>query len=150
MSDEATLAAGTVAKFSTNLVTPAYDKTITGLISLGAVGEMAEAKERTVLADITKQYGAGMKDAPDKTLKMQFYALDEDQVAFLESANATDTVMVEITFPTPKGASKGAVVVIELKLLGYELDEVTGEDWMMATVNAKQNSFNLTKAVAII
>lgn len=149
MSDEATLAAGTVAKFSLDLVTPTYDKTMTGLISLGAVGEMAEAKERTVLADLTKQYGAGMKDSPDKTLKMQFYALDVDQKALLAAAKATQTILVEVTFPAPTGATTGAIAVMEFKLLGYELDEVTGEDWMMATINAKQNSFDITDAVAV-
>lgn len=146
MADEATLAAGTVAKFATDLGTPVYDKSITGLISLGAIGEMAEAKDATVLADLVKKYGAGMKDAPDKALKGQFWALDADQIAFLAAAKATDSIMVEITFPIPTGGTTGAIAVMEFKLLGFELDDVTGEDWMMFTVNAKQNSFEFTAA----
>jgi hypothetical protein len=146
MSDEAMLAAGTVAKFSTDLVTPDYNKIIEGLISLGAVGEMAESKERTVLADVTKKYGAGMKDAPDKTLKMQHYPLNVDQKAFIASAKANDTVLVQVTYPTPKGGTTGAIATMEFKLLGFELDDVTGEDWVMLTVNAKQNSFDFVDA----
>ena len=149
MADEATLAAGTVTKFSTNLETPIYDKTITGLLSFGAAGEMAEAKDKTTLADTVKQYGAGMKDSPDKALKGQHYALDVDQKAFLAAAKAGASIMVEVTYPTPIGASKGVVVTMELKLLGFELDDVTGEDWMMFTVNAKQNSFDFADAILI-
>lgn len=148
MSDQAQLAAGTVATFSTVLDIPVYDKTITGLLSLGAVGKMSEAKERTTLADLTKQYGAGMSDSPDKTLKMQRYDLDVDQNALIAAAIANDTIMVEVQFPAPKGASAGAKAVMEFKLLGYELDDVTGEDWRMATINAKQNSIAWTDAVA--
>ncbi len=148
MSDQAQLAAGTIAKFSTALDVPVYDKIMKGLLSLGAIGEIAEAKERTVLADTTKKYGAGMKDAPDKTLKLQRYDLDLDQNALLTAADNNDTIMVEITFPLPKGAATPAKAVMEFKLLGYELDDVTGEDWRMVTISAKQNSIEWTDATA--
>lgn len=149
MSDKATLAAGTIVKFSSVIDTPVYDKTITGILSFGAAGEMSEAKDRTTLADTTKQYGAGMQDSPDKTLNGQHYALDADQVAFVALANAKASIMVQVEYPAPVGASKGVVVEMELKLLGFQLDEVAGEDWMMFTVNAKQNSFDFTDAIAV-
>lgn len=146
MADEATLAAGTVVKFSTDLQTPAYDKTIKGVLSIGAVGEMAEAKDATTLADTVKKYGAGMKDSPDKSIKGQHWALDDDQKAFLTAAKNNDTILVQVTYPIPKGGTTGAIATMEFKLLGFELDDVTGEDWMMFTVNAKQNSFNFVDA----
>ena len=34
--------------------------------------------------------------------------------------------------------------------LGFELDEVTGEDWMMVTINAKQNSFAFVDATPTV
>lgn len=150
MADEATLAAGTLVKFDTDLVTPTFAKFIKGVISLGAVGDMAEAKERTVLADTSKKYGAGMKDAPDKSIKGQLYALDADQQAFLQAAKDNVTIMVKVEYPAPVGASTGVIAEMEFKLLGYELDDVTGEDWMMFTVNAKQNSIVWTDAVAAV
>jgi len=145
MSDEAILAAGTLVEFSTNLETPVY-KELMGAMSLGSVGYMAEAKEKTTLRDTEKKYGAGIKDAPDKSIKGQHYALNTDQQEFLDAAEATQTVLVRITYPTPEGATTGAIAEMELALLGFELDDVTGEDWMMFTVNAKQNSFTFTKA----
>lgn len=144
MSDEATLAAGTVVKFSTDLEATTFTKSINGAISIGAVGEMAEAKDRTVLADKSKKYGVGMKDAPDKSIKGQHYAMDEDQKEFIAAAKAGQSVLVEVTYPTPKGATTGLVAVMEWALLGFELDDVTGEDWMMFTINAKQNSVDYT------
>tara|TARA_R110002049_G_scaffold81910_3_gene208307 strand:+ start:2793 stop:3245 length:453 start_codon:yes stop_codon:yes gene_type:complete len=148
MADEATLAAGTIVKFDTELVAPTFAKFIKGVISVGSVGEMAESKERTVLADTSKKYGAGMKDAPDKTIKGQHYALNADQKAFLTAAKNNETVMVQVEYPAPVGADTGTIAKMEFKLLGFELDDVTGEDWMMFTVNAKQNSIEWTDAVA--
>ena len=95
MSDEAILAAGTLVEFSTNLETPVY-KELMGAMSLGSVGYMAEAKEKTTLRDTEKKYGAGIKDAPDKSIKGQHYALNTDQQEFLDAAEATQTVLVRI------------------------------------------------------
>ena len=150
MSDKATLAAGTIVRFSSAMDVPVYDKIITGLLSFGAAGKMSESKERTTLADLTKQYGAGMEDSPDKTLNGQHYALDADQLAFVALAKAKASIMVQVEYPAPVGASKGLVATMELKLLGFQLDEVAGEDWMMFTVNAKQNSFDFVNAVATV
>lgn len=151
MSDEAILAAGTVVKFSLTVGQTDFsaEKEIEGVISIGAVGEMSEAKERTVLKDKTKKYGAGMKDAPDKTIKFQRYPLNADQNAFVAAAIANETVMIEVEYEAPAGASKGEVAVMEFKLLGFEKDDVTGEDWQMGTINAKQNSIAWTDAVPV-
>ena len=147
MADEATLAAGTVVEYATDLDTPVYVELL-GVMSFGALGEMAEPKESTTLKDTNKKYGAGMKDAPDKAIKFQMWALDADQKAFVAAAIATDTLLVKVTSPAPVGASTGKIAIMEWKLLGFESDDVTGEDWQMGTINAKQNSIDWTDAVA--
>ena len=148
MADEAQLAAGTIVEFDSVLDTPTFPDELLGVMSFGALGEMAESKERTTLKDTTKQYGAGMKDAPDKSIKFQIYALDTEQKAFIAAAIATGTLKIKVTYPTPVGADSGRVAIMEWKLLGFESDDVTGEDWQMGTINAKQNSIAWTDAVA--
>ena len=150
MADEATLAAGTIVEYATDLATPVYDKIIAGVLSFGAVGEMAVAKDSTTLADTVKKSGAGMKETPDKSIKGQHWALDAGQQSFLAAAKNADTILVRVTYPTPVGGLTGAIVTMELKLLGFELDDVSGEDWMMFTVNAKQNSFDLVDATPTV
>ena len=149
MADEATLAAGTKVEFDTVLVAPTHPDELLGVMSFGALGEMAESKESTTLKDTVKKYGAGMKDSPDKSIKFQIHALDVKQQAFIAAAIATGTLSVKVTYPAPVGASVGKIATMEWKLLGFEADDVTGEDWQMGTINAKQNSIVWTNAVAI-
>lgn len=148
MADEAELAAGTIVEFDSELTTPTYPDELLGVMSFGALGEMAEPKERTTLKDTTKQYGAGMKDAPDKTIKLQIYALNTEQKAFIAHAIANDTLKIRVTYPAGVGMQSGRIAEMEWKLLGFESDDVTGEDWQMGTINAKQNSISWTDAVA--
>lgn len=148
MSLEATLAAGTIVSFSLDLETPAY-KVLKGAMSVGAVGFMAEAKEKTTLSDTNKKYGAGLQDAPDKSIKGQYYGSDTDQAEFLTAAKDRKTVKMKVEYPDkPDATGTGTIVEFEVALLGRELDDVTGEDWMMFTANGKQNSFELTAPVA--
>ena len=147
MADEATLAAGTVVEYATDLDTPVYVELL-GVMGFGAIGEMAEAKERTTLKDTVKKYGAGMKDSPDKSIKFQIWALDNKQKAFIAAAIATSTLSIKVTYPAPVGADTGKIATMEWKLLGFEADDVSGEDWQMGTINAKQNSIVWTEAVA--
>ena len=71
MSNEAKLAAGTIVSFSLNLDTPAYT-IIPKITNIGGVGLMSEAKETTTLSNTNKTYGAGLQDAPDKSIKGQY------------------------------------------------------------------------------
>lgn len=145
MADEATLAAGTICEFSTDLQTPSWTE-VEGILSVGAVGKMSEAKDKTTLKDTEKKYGASISDSPDKTVKGQHWALDTNQQAFLAAARAKQTILFRVTYPTPVGGTTGYIAEMEFALLGYELDDVTGEDWMMFTVNAKQNTLTETQA----
>ena len=140
MSDQATLAAGTIVRFSTNLSTPSYT-VIPGVSSVGAVGLQSEAKEKTVLADTNKKYGAGIQDAPDKSVKGQYFGSDADQKSFLDACKAKTPMLIQVEYPdVPNGGTTGTVAEFEFQPLGFELDDVTAEDWMMFTVNGKQNS----------
>lgn len=146
MADEAELAAGTTVEFDEELVTPTFDDELLGVMSFGALGDMAEPKENTTLKDTTKKYGAGMKDAPDKSIKFQIYAMNVEQKAFIAAAIATKTLKIKVTYPAPTGATTGRIAEMEWKLLGFESDDVTGEDWQMGTINAKQNTITWTDA----
>lgn len=108
---------------------------VNGITSIGAIGFSSEAKERTTLADTTKKYGAGLKDAPDKAIKMQYYSGDTVQAAFVTKCKALEEFDVQVTF-----TNLGETHTFKFQSLGFEIDEGTGEDWTMATINGKQNS----------
>lgn len=147
MSDQATLAAGTIVRFSTNLQTPSYT-VIPGVSSVGAVGLQSEAKEKTVLADTNKKYGAGIQDAPDKSVKGQYFGSDTDQKSFLDACKAKTPMLIQVEYPdVPSAGTTGTIAEFEFQPLGFELDDVTAEDWMMFTVNGKQNSQTWTDPV---
>ena len=140
MSNEATLAAGTLVKYSLDLDTPAYTQ-IPKILSIGALGLMAEAKESTTLSSTQKEYSHGLQDAPDKTIKGQFLGSDADQKAFIAACRAKTPMMIQVTYPDkPDATGTGTVADFLFKPLGFEMDDVTAEDFMMFTVNGKQNS----------
>ena len=57
-------------------------------------------------------------------------------------------LLIKVEYPDkPNAAGTGTVAIFELATLGFELDDVTGEDWMMFTVSAKQNTLVFTKPV---
>ena len=108
---------------------------VNGITSIGAVGFSSEAKERTTLSDTTKKYGAGLKDAPDKAIKLQYYSGDTTQAAFVTKCKTLEEFDVQVTF-----TNLGETHTFSFQSLGFEIDEGTGEDWTMATINGKQNS----------
>jgi hypothetical protein len=140
MSNEAKLAAGTIVSFSLDLDTPVYT-VIPKITNIGGVGLMSEAKETTTLSNTNKTYGAGLQDAPDKSIKGQYIGSDADQKSFRDAAKLNQSMLIKIEFPDkPNPAGTGTVAVFTIKTLGFEMDEPTGEEWLMFTVNAKQNT----------
>ena len=140
MSLDAVLAAGTITEYSLNTEIPSWD-VAPGITNIGALGLTSEAKEKTKLSDTQKVYGAGLQDAPDKTLKGQYYGSDPLQVAFLEACKNKTPMLIKATFPdkpTPSGT--GTVGEFLFQPLGFELDDPTVEEWLMFTVPGKQNS----------
>lgn len=140
MSNESKLAAGTIVSFSTNLDVPAFT-VIPKITNIGGIGLMSEAKENTTLSDTNKTYGAGLQDAPDKSIKGQYIGSDADQKTFRDAAKANDSMIIKVEFPDkPDATGTGTIAEFTIKTLGFEMDEPTGEEWLMFTVNAKQNT----------
>ena len=140
MSDEAKLIAGTIVSFSTNIETPSYTE-IPKITSVGSIGLQSEAKEATTLSDTQKVYYAGIQDAPDKTVKGQYLASNSDQAAFITACKNRTQMLMKIEFPDVEdGGTTGTIATFLFQPLGFELDEGTAEDWMMFTINGKQNS----------
>lgn len=140
MANESKLAAGTIVSWAGIGGTPAF-AVIPGVMNIGAIGLMSEAKENTTLADTNKTYGAGMQDAPDKSIKGQFWANNTLQKAFLDACKALTPMTIKVEFPDkPDATGTGTIGEFEIKPLGFQVDEPEGSEWMMFTVNAKQNT----------
>lgn len=117
---------------------------VPSLTSIGAVGEQAEAKEKTTLSDTIKRYGAGLRDAEDKNLQGQYIPFQESgdeyydeyvlQQAFITRCRNQEEFNIRINWPDSE------VNGFLFKSLGFQFDESTQEDWKMFTVNGKQNS----------
>jgi hypothetical protein len=142
MSLEAILAAGTIVSYSLDLETPTYTP-IPGVISVGALGITSEAKAKTTLADRQVKYGSGLRDAPDKSVKGQLFSSSTEQKAFITACKAEKEMLIKVEFPDkpdPDAAGTGTVGTFLFKSLGYEIDDPSGEEFMMFTVPGKQNS----------
>jgi hypothetical protein len=140
MSDKSVLAAGTIVSFSTNLDTPSYT-IIPKITNLGPIGLMSEAKENTTLADRQKTYGAGLQDAPDVAIKGQYIGSDSDQAAFRLACRNKQLMLIKVEFPDiPDGGTSGTQATYLVQTLGFQMDEPNGEEWLMFSVNGKQNT----------
>lgn len=141
MSQDVILVAGTFVEMET---TTGTWQRVPRLTSIGAVGEQAEAKEKTTLEDQIKKYGSGLRDAPDKTLKGQYIPKQETgdtyfdeyglQQEFITRCRNEEEFQVRIVWPD------GEANAFLFKALGFEYDDSTQEDWKMFTVTGKQNS----------
>lgn len=132
MSKEAFLAAGT--KFKADINGDGTLVVIPGITSVGATGDEVEAKDKTTMSDTRKVYGASLPDSPDKSVKGQFRSTDADQIAFINAANAKESIDCEMEWPD------GTTGTFTLQLLGFSLDEATAEDWQMFTIPSRQNT----------
>jgi len=145
------LAAGTIFRFSTNILIPSYSA-VPGVLDFGAIGNVAEAKENTTLSDVEKTFGVGMVETPDQTVKGQFLSLTVDdpdgfQDDFLDACKARVPMLVQIEYPdklTPSTGT-GTIAGFGYQPMGMQLDPVKGEDWMMFTCPGKQSNVSWTK-----
>lgn len=145
MSLEVILGAGTCVRYSLDLQTPNFTE-IPGLLTFGAVGTTAEAKSSTVLKDTIKKNKAGMLEGPDKNFKGQLYSSNTDQKAFLDACKLRRPMLIEVEWPDkpdPLAPGTGTKAQFEYQPLGFEIDETQAEEWIMFTVNGKQNSIEV-------
>jgi len=111
---------------------------------LGAVGEQAEAKEKTTLSDRIKKYGSGLRDAPDRNLQGNYiptqvisdpyydeYLLQQD---FIKRCRNEEEFNMRVNW------SDKEVTGFLFKSLGFQFNDGNQEAWKMWTVNGKQNS----------
>ena len=131
---EAVLAAGTITAFELDKVGAAGVYTVVdGINSFGAVGETGEAKDQTTLVDTVKRYGRGIKDTPEQSVKAYHLADNTNQETFIQKAIDQDLLSMMIIYPS------GRQALIDLQLLGFQMDENTAEDWESFTVAARQS-----------
>lgn len=129
----ATLAAGTVLAFdvgSSGVFVP-----LPGAITIGEVGEVSEAKEKQVLSDTIKKYGAGLADAGEATIGGQWYGLDAIQQSFQDACIARQAMDIQITFPN------GVTAVYPFQPRGFTVDEPTGAEWLMFKAVGNKNDY---------
>ncbi len=120
--------------------------------NIGAIGEKSEPKEKTTLSDTIKKYDSGLRDAPDKNLKLQYIPVKESgeeyyaeyvlQQAFIARCRNEEELNLRVLWPDLE------VNGFLFKSLGFEWDDGGEGDWKMFTVSGKQNS-RVVYAVAV-
>ncbi len=117
------------------------------LTTIGAVGEQADAKEKTTLEDQRKKYGAGILDSDDRNIEGYYIPAQESgdeyyedyvlQQAFIKRARALEEFNMRITY------KDGDMCGFLYKCLGFEFQDPNQEDWKTFTVDGKQNSVTI-------
>ncbi len=114
------------------------------ITTLGAIGEQAEAKEKTTLSDRIKKYGSGLRDAPDRNLQGNYIPFqetgDEYYAEYLLQQDFITRCRNEEEFNMRVNWSDDEVTGFLFKSLGFQFNEGNQEAWKMWTVNGKQNS----------
>lgn len=111
----------------------------------GAIGEMAEAKEKTVIEETERTYGVGLRDSPDKNIQGQVIPPQEVggtyendralQQTFFQRARDTDEFGLRVTFPDLERHT-----IDRWQALGFQIDDAAVGEWKMFTCNGKQNT----------
>ena len=147
MSGKTILIAGTIVEHEKVIGGVPTWKRIPRVTEIGSIGDQADPKENTTLADKHKTYGDGLQDSADKNLKGQYIppkTSGEDgyddyllQQEFIKRCRAKEEFNVRVIWPD------GEVNGFLYKSLGFEFDQGTQEDWKMWTTNGKQNSITV-------
>lgn len=134
MSETSFLAAGTKVYAELDPETNADLFThIPKVVSVGATGETAEAKDDTTLEDTVKTYGTGMFDTPDKSIKGRWLSTVPAVLDLRAAAREGKKIRLRTIW------TDGTVATVSIALLGFTLDENTAEEWVNYTVNGKQS-----------
>ena len=137
----AKLAAGTTVGFDAE--TPDTFVLVEGIETLGSIGDTAEAKEKTTLADTRKTYGAGMTDSPDFEIGGIYLTDDVGQKSFVAACKAKKAFNMQVTW------TDGTVGTFEFQPFGFAIAESSAGEWIKFTVTGKQNTdVTWTTAVA--
>ena len=139
----------TAAKTAAAASSESYIK-IHGVLDVGEIGLVSEAKEKTNLEDTSMKYGAGMEDAPDKEFTGNViphqgadgpYLTEYNaQQTFIAACKAKTEMMIKIEY------ADGETDEFLFKPLGYKVSAPSSKEWKAFSVPGKQNSGVTTNA----
>lgn len=107
---------------------------VEGIQTLGAIGDTAESKDKTTLSDTRMTYGAGMTDSPDMEIGGIYLPQDTDQKAFVDACKAKTEMEIQVTW------SNGTIGTFTFQPFGFAISESSAGEWIMFTINGKQNT----------
>lgn len=109
-------------------------------IDLGDIGETGDFVDVTNLdsPDATREFIAGLKTPPDKTLTFRDVPEDTGQIALKAAAVARSTIAMRITLP-PKTPAAPTVATFQLVLAGYVVSSPAADGALNIVVSGKQS-----------
>ena len=129
MSINAKLGSGTVISISTDAGTT-YTA-INGITSLGGTGQTKPEIDVTPLEASSKEYISGMNEGESKTISFYRDSADAGQNALKTEAMAGNVALFKVVFSNAEEAT------FEMALLGWTIDEPSGDAAITATVTGR-------------
>lgn len=102
----------------------------------GEVGQVGTFLETTTITDCSKDYIAGLSDAPDLTISF-LYAPTTNQTNFITSAQAGEKRKAKIEFATTPVATAD----FELAMAGFTMSDPAPDTVLTGNVNGKASAF---------
>lgn len=134
----AMLPAGTIVKWGATGEDVADFQSLVNCKALGATGATGSFVDCTTLIDTQKQFLSDMPEGPEKSLGFVDDPSNTSFMAFLNAAQARQTVQFYIKLPN------GRTATMIMALSGWQLNEITAPagEVIQITVNGKQNNID--------
>ncbi|MEB2420317.1 phage tail tube protein [Citrobacter sp. R-1.5.2] len=134
----AMLPAGTIVKWGATGEDVADFQSLVNCKALGATGATGSFVDCTTLIDTQKQFLSDMPEGPEKSLGFVDDPSNTSFMAFLNAAQARQTVQFYIKLPN------GRTATMIMALSGWKLNEITAPagEVIQITVNGKQNNID--------
>lgn len=139
-SEYAKLPAGTRVSWGAVSAETSALKLLKDADAVGATGETSGFVDATRLIDTSKKSMSDLPEGPEKEFVFLDDASDPDLQAFLDAAEAKETVKVRIEFPNTRWAD---MIIV---LAGWDHRELDKGQPMKLVVKGKQNSIERGKA----
>lgn len=132
----AMLPAGTVVKWGKTDDEAATLQALVNCKALGATGATGSFVDCTTLIDTQKQFISDLPEGPEKSLGFVDDPTNTSFTAFLNAAEARETVQFYIELPN------GRTATMIMALSGWQVNEITApaSEVIQITVNGKQNN----------
>lgn len=134
----AMLPAGTIVKWGATGESVTEFQSLINCKALGATGATGSFVDCTTLIDMQKQFLSDMPEGPEKSLGFVDDPSNTSFMAFLNAAQARETVQFYIKLPN------GRTATMIMALSGWQLNEITAPagEVIQITVNGKQNNID--------